>query len=430
MATKNKLGAFLIGFTLFLFLSLVPGSGEAARSYKPLSPDSHLGPERSICCNDEYAQHRPSVVYNPHHSEYLVVYHNDYAPSLVAGARVGLDGYPFSWFALGGFSPIISAYPDVAYNRTNDEYLVVWQQYNSSQNKWEIYGRFVPWDGPKLPSQHIPFLIAEWSGLDLKYPRVAWNSFRNEYMVVWQTEGFLGQLLGIGRRRIGPGGGLLSNADFIYQVNFPANPDIAYNPAADQFLVVWAQLGNSSIDIYGGRLNREGALQGSIFPIGDADNEQQLPVVTTNEQDRYLVVWQDDRIVQGDWDIFAQFLDVGGNKVGGSFWLAVSTDNETHPAMAVNGGSDQYLVVYQKTTLSGESLQADLFDRNGFFVERFEVAPGGFGDNVAPTVGSHPSGYFMTYEWTSWEPGSTSDLYGRMWSPQAVFLPLVVRGSP
>lgn len=388
----NHKALFLLLLVLVAGLVLV----EAIQA-RPAAPSSFLGPEYNLCCNDEYTQRYPDAVYNRLRHEYMVVYEDFYSPRLVAGARLGLDGFAFNHFAISGISAPDSSYPAVAFNRTDDEYLVVWQQYNGNQNKWEIYGRIIPGDG--LDFTITPFLIAQWSSMSLKYPEVAWNSFRNEYMVVWQTENSTsGQLLGIGRRRLNASGGFLSNADYITQANFPGNPDIAYNPATDQYMVVWAQVGTYAVDIYGGRLSREGALQGSVFPIGEAANEQQFPAIATNEQNRFLVVWQDDRLVAGDKDIYAQFLDGSGNLVSGNFWLAISTADETHPAVAANGSAREYLVVYQQTTAQGERIWADLIDESGSFVDYLEIAPGGLGDNLYPAVATHLAGYFVAYD--------------------------------
>ena len=386
---------------------------------------SHLGPEVAVCCNDEKDQARTAVTYNRAHGEYLAVYHNEYTNErYIAGARVTKSGDGFSTFlisAIGSYDCCL--YPAVALNRWNDEYLVVWQQYNADQNKWEIYGRFIPWDG--LDFSIAPFQIAQWSSMNLKFPAVAWNSYRNEYLVVWQTEDLTGQLLGIGRRRLGANGSFLSNADYITQSGFPGSPDITYNVAADQYLAVWAQIGSSFIDIYGGRLNREGALQGSVFAINEAADEQQLPSVTTNEQNRYLVVWQDKRY--GDWDVAGQLLDADGNKVGGDVWVTLSTDDDTHPDVVANGPTQQYLTVWQRGTPSGEAIEAGLLDADGTIVDAFELAPGGFGDNATPAVGSHQAGYYVVYDWSSWTPGSNSDIFGRTWTPFAHFLPFFIR---
>ena len=364
---------------------------------------SYLGPEQRICCGDNLG-------------------------GSIGGARVGMDGWAFNHFLLSGYDYDCCSNPDVAINRANDEYLVVWQQYNNTQNKWEIYGLFVPWDGPQYPVSVTPFLIAQWSSMHLMYPKVDWNSYRNEYIVVWHTESAVNnQFLGIGRRRLGANGAFLSNADYITQSNAPGFPDIAYNPAADQFVVVWSQIGSNYIDIYGGKLSREGTLQGSIFAIGAGANEQLAPTITTNEQDRYLVVWQDDRLVAGDWDIYGQFLDGNANLVGGNTWFDISGANETHPAVIANGATREYLIVYQKSTPGGESLWVNFINEDAVTLEWFELNPGGLGDHGHPAVGTHFAGYFITYEWEPWGPNSVADLYGRMWSPRAVYIPAVLK---
>ncbi len=253
--------------------------------------------------------------------------------------------------------------------------------------------------------------------------RSAIFSYRNEYMVVWHTENATSNLLlGIGRRRLGADGTFLSNADYITQSSYPGFPDMAYNPAADQYVVVWAQTGNYNLDIFGGKLSREGVLQGSVFPISEADDEQLFPAIATNEQNRYLVVWQDKRW-GAEWDIYAQFLDGSAGLVGGNFWIDQSDADETHPTVAANGASRRYVVVYQKTTAGGESIWASHIDENAVFLNWIQVSPGQLGDNGHPVSATHLTGYFVVYEWESWEPGSSSDLYGRMWAPYAVLLP-------
>ena len=390
---------------------------------------SFLGPESRICCGNEYDQRRPAMTYNRYHNEYMVVsYQVLNAGGAILGARIGLDGWAYSTFLLSRIGEYdCCLHPDVAFNRTNDEYLVVWQQYNSSQSKWEIYGLLVPWDGPDYAgSLATPFLIAQWSNLDLMYPKVAWNSYRNEYMVVWHTEhATSGALLDIGRRRLRANGSHLSNADYMTNSSSVGVPDIAYNPAADQFVVVWAQAGTGSVDIYGGKLTVAGTLSGSVFAIGATAKDEQFPAIVTNEQDRYLVVWQ-HKYATNDWDIYGQFLNGSAGLVGANIPFDVSIWNESRPAVAVNGATREYLIVYQKTTLVGDAIWGKYVDEDGVTLDWFEVTPGGLVDNAHPAVATHLAGYFVAYE-SWWVSGSVTDLYGRMWSPHAVFLPLVVR---
>jgi hypothetical protein len=169
-----------------------------------------------------------------------------------------------------------------------------------------------------------------------------------------------------------------------------------------------------------------GALLDSIFPVSQASGDQQLPAVTTNEQAEYLVVWEDHRL-PADSDVFGQFLEVNGDQLGSEFWIGYSSDDDTHPAVAANGASNQYLAVWQRTMASGERISGRLLDFGSVWHPEFEVSPGGFGDNEFPVVATHLSGYLITYGWREWDPNARTNIYGRTWSPQAVFLPLVLR---
>ena len=96
-----------------------------------LAVASQLGPEINICCRDEDHQERTAVAYNSNHREHLVLWHNQRIGSEdISGARVPLSNEPVSWFAISTASNC--THPAVAYNRLNDEYLVVWQQFNTS----------------------------------------------------------------------------------------------------------------------------------------------------------------------------------------------------------------------------------------------------------------------------------------------------------
>jgi hypothetical protein len=105
----------------------------------------------------------------------------------------------------------------------------------------------------------------------------------------------------------------------------------------------------------------------------------------------------------------------------------LSAENETHPDVVANALAQQYLAVWQRGSATGEAIDAGLLNAAGTLVSAFDIAPGGFGDNAAPAVGTHLGGYFVVYDWASWTPGSNSDLFGRTWAPFAHFMPLLIR---
>jgi hypothetical protein len=425
---------FKILFTvagLFLLASLLASRGAAHEdggdlARTNLAATSRLSSEIYISGSTPASyEELPATAYNSSHAEYMVVWNNNRPVTQdIYARRVSRSGQLLSWFAVSTASNC--KHPALAYNHTNDQYLVVWSQYNTADARWEIYGRLIPWDAP---GTNTAFLIAAWSSMNLELPVVSWNSYRNEYMIAWQTSLVsTGQLLGIGRRRLSPTGGLLSNADYITGMGTTnqGSPDISYNLAADGYLVVWVEPGTSAINVYGGRLNREGTLQGSKFAVEASSNEQQKPSVTTNEQDRYMVVWQEE--VSGDWDIHGkEFNSATGAPLPTMYLIAIRYGvDETTPDVACSGSDWEYLTVWQETTPSGESLQAVRWGPN-VTSYNFAVAAGGFGDNKNPAVAADTPGYLIAYEWKSWTPGSDSDIFAHLWWPEDLYVPLLLR---
>ena len=422
----------LIVCVVVLVPGAAPGSASPLQSERlaPSLTDAsyRLGSELALSQGTpaSYEEH-PDVAYNysSQRREYLVVWHNNRPVTKdIYARRVSESGQILSWFAVSTASNCL--YPAVAYNHANDQYLVVWSQYNATDARWEIYGRIIPWNGP---GTHAPFEIASWSSTKLQVTAVVWNSYRNEYMVVWQTSLVsTGQLLGIGRRRLSNTGGSLDNADYITGMGTTnqGSPDIAYNLATDGYLAVWVEPGASAPNVYGGWLSREGALQRGKFAVESSSNEQQQPADTTNTQDRYMVVWQE--MVSGDWDIHGKEVNSAtGAPLATLYLIAIlSGADETAPDVACNGSTGEYLAVWQKTTGSGEAIHAVGWG-SGVTIYAFEVTPGGLGDNKNPAVACSVPGYVIAYEWKSWTPGSDSDIYGRLWWPEAAYLPLVAR---
>jgi hypothetical protein len=426
-----KMFRILINVSILLLTCMVVPPGLAQKANGDLADPSasngwRLSTEINLSGSTPGSyEEQPAIAYNWTHGEYLVAWFNNRPNTQdIYVRRISKSGVLLSWFAVSTASNCKN--PAVAYNHANDQYLVVWSQYNDANTQWEIYGRIITWNAP---GNNTPFLIASWSNWNLELPVLAWNSYRNEYMVVWQTSLVsTGQLLGIGRRRLSNTGDFLSNADYITGMGTTnqGNPDISYNLAADGYLVVWVEPGPSAINVYGGRLNREGTLQGSKFSIGASSNEQQKPAITTNEQDRYMVVWQE--LVSGDWDVHGKEVNsVTGTPLPTLYLIAILYGiDETTPDIACNASTKEYLVVWQQATGSGEAIHAVRWG-TGVKTYAFEVAPGGFGDNKNPAAAMDTTNYLISYEWKSWTPGSDGDIYGRLWWPEMIYLPVILR---
>ena len=443
MSPKRTLLLVTIIGTLVSVVGSVPGASHAAHGQldatsPAIAPaTSHLSDEVQISTFStptEAQPYGPAVAHSTVHKQYLVVWHNKRSGESwhIYGQRVSESGQRVgSWF------PITSGtgnrvQPALAYNWIEDEYLVVWM-YDVSGNgsRWDIRGRTVAWDGSSMGAEiHIGVWPAPW---DMRLPSVAWNSYRNEYMVIWDSWSTVTHLaISIGQRMVPGDGSALPNGREIITANTPHQSDIAYNVATDKYLVVWRRMATSVYgDIYGARLKPDGTLDSAEFPINATSSRyQRHPAVTTNQQDRYMVVWQQtyNAVAPWDWDIHGQELDVNGNKVGLAFYVAWALDDdERFPDVACNGSTGEYLAVWQLTKAGQEAIWGRRWGTN-VTASSFEVSAHAFWDSKKPAVAADIPGYLMVYEGVAIPfAGATQHIYGRMYWPESLYLPTLKR---
>jgi hypothetical protein len=394
-----------------------------------------LGEEHQLSPDGNAERYLPAVAHNSNHGEYLVVWHNTWSGSRdIYARRVSETGQVLSWFCVTtGANDRFE--PAVAYNAANDEYLVVWMQ-EAGPDVYEIWGRIIPWNAPGV---NADFLIISWANRSFWTPRVAWNSYRNEYLVVWNafdtTIGFpAGTANDIAGYRVSAGG-VVQNPGSPLILTTYANPhqvDMVYNVAMDEywlaFVVTHTQITTGN-DIYGLRVSWNGTPVNppGLVPICEIAQDQNAPAVATNEQDRYMVVWEHEYSIT-DRDIYGREYDALGNPVGSYFTLASWTEDTTAPDVAANGTNTSWLAVWQEELASGTEYAVKGFHwGSGPTVPTyfFDVANYAFWENENPAAAAGASGYLIAYEGDS----STTNrhIFGRVWWPEALYLPLVRR---
>jgi hypothetical protein len=186
--------------------------------------------------------HYPRVEYSPDVSNgaggqggFLVSWHQDDAPG-VNSVHVKVVAYPnvlvTGDVAVSGTDATFwEAAPAIAYSRTSQKFLVVWQTYGTGA--YAIHGRFV---GANGAPQGTVIPITNPGGA--RDPGVAWDSAKDEFGIsygAWdsqsayagfvrlRSDGFLS-----GRMRFG-------NASGVYV------SDVEYNTASATYVVVWTQ---------------------------------------------------------------------------------------------------------------------------------------------------------------------------------------------
>ena len=269
-----------------------------------------------------------------------------------------------------------------------------------------------------------PKLIITWANRSFWTPRVVWNAIDT-------TTGLASDVAGY---RVSASGDVI-NLGFpiiISASNTPHQVDIAYNLAADGYLAVWRRMRTTADwDIYGRCLKWDGTPDGGEFAINSETVDQRYPAVTTNTQDRYLVVWQ-HAYSPTDWDIKGQYLNISGGAVGSSYNIAYTGANEMYPDVAsADPLANEYVTVWQIPTSTGTAIRARrnrLVGSTITSLNYFDVASYGFWDSEKPVVACGSPGFLFAYEGDSAsDPAVKRHIYGRVWWPNALYLPFIMK---
>ncbi|MBU0492188.1 MAG: hypothetical protein KKB13_10110 [Chloroflexi bacterium] len=388
---------------------------------------ARLGPEVAISVPAVPDSHRyqADLAFNWFKKEYLVVWHQtwDDGTRQVWARRMSAAGQPVAApFRLSN-APNNQIYPAVACNSWKDDYLVVWM-YDVAGNgsRYEIRGRIIPWNATGPGTE---FVIGDWIA-----PASMWNpavtycgATHNAYMVTWDSYSTeTGQPLNIVRRLVAADGTLSASAA-VTSSGAPHHSDVAYNWVQDECLVVWV---SGSTSIYGARLRWDGTVTRSDFVIYAGSTTVQYPAVTQNERYRYLVAWERQYDID-DWDVYGIELDLNGDTVVGSFGIDYSYDAETRPDVTADWFSGTWLAVWQRAAAAGDAIWASTWPVGGLPSSRFPVTAVAFWNNREPAVAAGPPGNLIVYEGRAAEPTERQHIYGRMWWPVVVYLPLTLK---
>ncbi len=275
--------------------------------------------------------------------EFLVVWQDSrYGNWDIHGQRLSNEGTLVAGDFEVSTAPSDQCLPALAYNPTEEEYLIVWQDHRSGN--WDIYGRCISSDG----NQSDSFPIVTTTD-NQERPDVVYNERDNEYLVVWQD--YRNENWDIYGRRIS-GQCLPQGNEFAISQGEARQwyPSLAYDPTENQYLVVWwDDRGGNGGDIYGQLVSAHGEMLGENLPISTSEGVQCFPEVAFGQPDNdYLVVWQDYRNAAiTAFDIYGQRVAGNGAMKGHNFLITRASSDQSYPSLGFNDLDDQYLVVWQ-----------------------------------------------------------------------------------
>ncbi len=384
-----------------------------------------LGPEW-IVSNQDFDEYLPQVAHNSVRDEYLIVWHDvsPFQARSVMGKRVDRMGSTIDEFVIAfeDAPPRDNGQPSVAYDPVNDRYFVAWvRDVFGNDTDWDVQGKIVPWDGPSAsyPGFNIcSFTTSQWN------PQVAYAGTPGEFLVTWWNEGAGGVHSYISAQRVSSSGSLLGG-NFVVASGGEERvvPDVAYNQARNEYLVVYQVMDAGMGSIYGVRLTGSGAiLGGGEFGIAVWPDPETMPRVTASRvADEWAVVWQSD--VPGNLkDIYARRLWVG---TGGALefaapvHVAMTGGDERNPDIAVHPERSQYLMVWEQqySNASGPfGLIARTLNAGNAMGSEFAVHPIYSGqqiDSSRPKVVAAPNDWFVVWEQERDDTPSYQDIHGR-----------------
>jgi len=417
------------------FLLLMAGFALSTTNAAPASTNSYLGPEIIISAIDS-EQFVPDIAYNSKHDEYLVVWENMWGIGGhhdVYAQRVSATGRLLSWFAVTDNNHKNKQMnPSVAYDPVYDRYLVVYAyDVYGTGGDWDIYGRFIPWNGPD-PNVG-DFMICNWTTNQMR-PVVAYGYAQGEFLVTW-TNAPAGQPTYISARRVFADGSTPFNPFTVASGTDDRDyQDVTYNLHRNEYLVTYdLDKDEANLDIYGVRLRGDGIpLTGGNpnvmgeFPIaGWPDDEERPAVEACDKADQYLVAWQSDQGTGGtDYAIYAYYLNGDAVPVYVTM-ISDTTLPQVSVDVACNNAGKGYMITWQDKYVGGEyGIWARLAQPELTLGPEFEVVgPRQASDREYPAVAGGGNNFLIAWEHDR-DGGGNRDIHGRLLG-YVMYLPLV-----
>ena len=318
------------------------------------------------------ARYGASVAYNSVDQQYLVVW-SDGRPGVTGGLDIygqllGSEGQRLSSNFPISIAPGIQFFPVVAYNRANNEYLVVWE--DGRIPSAAIYGQRVAADG-RLLGDEVP--MAQDAHSQAFGPTIAYNDTNNQYLVAWSDgRNYPRSGLDLYGRIVGSDGRPVSSELAIAGapgLQWPTS--VVHNGVDNEYLVVWTDERDPRVPgfaVYGRRLAHDGSPILQDFPIAKARAGQRSAQAVFNSRAReYMVIWSDGRGPRPETEIYGQRVGADGALRSTNFpVLLASRDLHVSAGLAYNPSDNTYLVVSDRqpsggffTEIAGQRIAAD-----------------------------------------------------------------------
>jgi hypothetical protein len=297
-----------------------------------------------ITPSPNYYQQYPAAAFDSVNQRFLVVWADGRG-----GAVTGWDIYG-QWINAegtidGSNFPICTAgntqtKPAVAFDDQNQRFLIVWQDGRIFFNN-DIFGRILKTDGSSLTAD---FQIGG-SLLNQSSPAVAFDRTNQRYLIVWDegplmgTTDIYGRLVEADGNTPNPAFGIATDP-----TKREETPDVAYDPIAHRFLVAY----NNNLAIWGALLNANGVPAVANFSIGNHTNDPPRVAYDYRNQ-KYLAVWS-TVMIYSNGIIGQRVTPSGTLDGSDFIIVNDASHSLFNPALAFNSWCSNFLVVYEESS--------------------------------------------------------------------------------
>ncbi|NLT95538.1 MAG: hypothetical protein GXW85_08450 [Clostridia bacterium] len=245
-------------------------------------------------------------------------------------------------------------------------------------------------------------------------PDLAYDPINNRYLVVYERdiiEYIDSEIWG----RFISADGVLSPEFLISNDKRCFDPKVVYNPENDTFLVTWQY--EEEYLIFAQILDEEGnpyEEKGNFAVCPETVNGQYSPAVAVNtDTGDYLIAW-DEQVYEGNLEreIYGQLLDKEGNNQDvGRLDLVSMEESQSDPILAYS--ANRYLLVFGNTPdYYDYDIKGRMFNSEGELVEEIEIAVGDADQYVHALAVDDTNERFLVV-WQEYRNDETGNIFGR-----------------
>jgi hypothetical protein len=319
-------------------------------------------------------------VYTTGNQENPVVAMDQAGDFVVAWASAGQDGSGYgvyarrynaagaaqsSEFRVNTYTTGNQVISSVAMDQVGD-FTVVWLSGGQDGSDYGIYAQRYNSVGA---AQSGEFRVNTYTTNGQYAAKIAMDS-AGDSVVVWQSDGEDGSLLGIYGQRYNAAG-VAQGGEFrvnTYTTGNQGIPAVAMDQAGD-FVAAWYSDGQdgSSYGIFAQRYNAAGLPQNGEFQVNTYTTGSQISAAVAMDQaGDYVIAWQSINEDGSLFGVFAQAFHANGTANGGEYRTnTYTTSNQQYPSVAMDAASD-FVITWQSNGQDGSSY--------GAYAQRFHLS--------------------------------------------------------